>query len=305
MAISWRTASTAAILLVLILGACAGGGGDERALEPGSAEVGRADSGGDASLQPNSLVDEDLSVAGSGGSEAPDALGAPDDVPLSPAGSRVIKTAQVSIEVPRGDFGESLQRAIQAAQSAGGYVLTSEVGGRRSRAGSITIRVPSERFEATLGDLKGLGEVKGERISGEDVSEEFIDLEARLRNLEAQERVLLRLMDRAESVVATIRVQRELSRIQLEIERINGRLRFLEDQTAYSTITARLTEEGAAAPRAAGVLARAWEQAKNTTLAVLSGVIIGAGFLLPLLVLASLGWVIWKIVAPRFGKAPA
>lgn len=64
-------------------------------------------------------------------------------------------------------------------------------------------------------------------------------------------------------------------------------------------------EEGVAAPRAGGVLGRAWEQAKSTALAVLSGVIIGAGFFLPLLVLAALGWLVWKIVAPRLRKAPA
>jgi hypothetical protein len=217
---------------------------------------------------------------------------------LPEVGPSVIKTAELSVEVARGDFQESVQRAVQSAARYGGFVFSTTVDDDSSRSGTIVIRVPSVRFEEALDDLKGLGDTERESISGQDVSQEFVDLRARQRNLEAQEAVLLELMNRARSVTDTIRVQSELQGVQLDIERIRGQLRYLEDQTDFGTITAHLSEAGAAASKP-GTIERAWQQAVEMSLRFLSTLIVASGVIIPLAILALIAYLIVRQLRPR------
>lgn len=259
----------------LLLAAC-GGGGD-----------------GDAAGPPEPAFEaegaEQAEERAAAGDEAAVGSGA---VALPGVGPSVIKTAELGLEVERGGFKQALQRATSVASAEGGFVLSSSVEGREARRGSIVLRVPSDRFEAALASLRDLGTVQRERVSGEDVGQEFIDLEARLRNLTAQEAVLLRLMDEARNVSDTIRVQRELTKIQLEVERIRGRLRYLEDQTSFGTISLSMREAGVAASQEPSIIARAWERAVEGFLSVIGGLITALGVLAPIAVLALLGWVL-------------
>lgn len=219
---------------------------------------------------------------------------------LPPIGPNVIKTADVRVEIGQGTLRDRVGEVTAVAGRHGGFVLSTEVAGGQARSGILVIRVPAERFEVALAEVRGLGaRVLKETVAGQDVGQEFIDLEARLRNWQAQEAVLLRLMDRARSVSDTIRVQRELQQVQLEVERIRGRLRYLEDQTTMSTITVGLRETGAAAEP--GTLVRAWERAVQMFLAVVSGGIVAAGALLPFALLTLVGLVAFRLVRPRLG----
>ena len=257
-----------------------------------------------------------LLAACGGGSDAGDGDAAPDEgVEASQAGDRadapageevsaevgaatlpgvgpsVIKTAEIGLEVERDGFEDALQEATAVASVEGGFVLSSSIEGREARRGSIVLRIPSDRFEAAMASLRDLGSVQRERVAGEDVGQEFVDLEARLRNLRAQEAVLLRLMDEAGSVTDTIRVQKELTDIQLEVERIRGRLRYLEDQTSFGTIAVSMAEAGVAVPQEPSIIAKAWERAAEGFLSVIGGLITALGVLAPIAVLALLGWV--------------
>ena len=217
---------------------------------------------------------------------------------LPEVGPSVIKTAEVGVEVARGDFQESVQSAVQTAGRYGGFVFSTTVDDDRSRSGTVVIRVPSVSFEDALDDLKDLGDTTRESISGQDVSQEFVDLRARQRNLEAQEAVLLELMNRAESVTDTIRVQSELQDVQLQIERIRGQLRYLEDQTDFGTITAHLSEVGAAENKA-GTIERAWQQAVEMSLRFVSTLIVASGVIVPLAILGLIAFVIVRQLRPR------
>jgi hypothetical protein len=190
----------------------------------------------------------------------------------------------------------------EIAEGAGGYLLSTSVDGVDRRRGEFTIRVPAETFEETLSALEELGTVTGEDVRGQDVSQEFVDLEARLRNATAQEEVLFRLYDRSDSIADTIRVQRELEDVQLEIERLRGRLRFLEDRTALSTISVSIAEAGTVTA-AAGPFGKAWDKARDTFVAVVSGAIVGTGFVLPLAAFALVAYVIFRLVRPRLKGA--
>jgi hypothetical protein len=215
----------------------------------------------------------------------------------------VIKTADLQIEVEHDGFQEAFQDVVNVAQKQGGFVFSSSTSGDDARTGSITLRVPAESFESAMNEISGLGDVKDQSITAEDVSEEFIDLEARLRNLSAQEAVMLRLMDRANTITGTIRVQNELTRVQLDIEQLRGRLRFLQDRTSLSTITVGLNEAGVVTPKEPGTLAHAWDVARDTTGAIVSGVLIGGAAVLPVAIVLFLAFLVFRLVRPKLGRA--
>jgi hypothetical protein len=218
--------------------------------------------------------------------------------PLPGVGPAIIKTGDVVVAVPQAGLQGTVQKAVQIAERLGGFVVSTSVDSEGARRGTVVVRVPSARFGQALRELEGLGRVRNENVSGVDVTQEFVDLQARLRNWQAQEAVLLRLMDRARTVTDTIRVQGELSRVQLEIERLRGRLDYLEDQTELGTITTTFIGAGPA-PSRPTTLARAWREAVRASLEVVSAVVVGAGYLVPIALLAGLAVLAFRGLRPR------
>jgi hypothetical protein len=216
----------------------------------------------------------------------------------------VIKTATLRIEVDHGKFGDAIGKGTDIAGRAGGYVVSTLIGGKDTQFGQLVIRVPASRFERVMGTLTSkLGKVTAQRVTGRDVTADFIDLQARERNLSAQERVLLRLMNRATSVTDTIRVQTELSRVEGQIEQIKGQLRYLGNQTRLSTITVTMQEAGAGKtkPGERSAISKAVHDAGSRALGVVTAVIEGAGFVIPTAILIGiLGFIAWKLWV-RFG----
>ena len=255
-----------------------------------------------AELAGNAASAEDSGASGSGGSAA--SFGAVDRPSSLPdLGTSVIKTGDLTVVVDKDRVDAAVQAATAVARDRGGYVLSTALDDSSDPSASVSIRVPSEEFEASLGDLKAIGDVKSEMVEGRDVSEEFVDLEARLRNLEGQEGVLLRLYDRATSVVDTIRIQREVEDVQFEIERHRGRLRFLADRTALSTITVQFVGPDAVAVVQAeptNAIGKAWAQAKDVALAMVSALIVSSGVVLPVGLLALVLWAGYRALRPRF-----
>jgi hypothetical protein len=137
--------------------------------------------------------------------------------------------------------------------------------------------------------------VKGQGISGSDVTSQFVDLQARLRNWETQESVLLKLLAKSKTIDESIKVQRALQDVQLAIEEIRGQLRVLSDQTDFSTISLSMREAGPVVepPHKQPSLVRAWHEALDGFLAVIAAVVIGIGYLLPVALIGLaifLGW---------------
>ena len=275
-------AMTVVVLALAVLGgACSGGGEDT---------TGGADGGADGAA---ALRAEPQAVGAA--TEDRDAGGPALQLPsLEPA---VIKTANLHVGV-RDGVQAAVQQATALAGRFGGFVASTSLSGGGDSHGTVVLRVPAESFERALQGIEELGKVERHSVSGEDVSQEFVDLEARLRNWRSQEAVLLRLMDRSRSVSDTIRVQGELSRVQLEIERLRGRLSYLEDQTSYGTITATFAPVGAA-PDTPAPLAKALRQAVQAALGVVSALIVGLGFALPVALLAGIVVLVVRGLRPR------
>jgi hypothetical protein len=229
------------------------------------------------------------------GGSGPDALGG---LAAPGASSHVVKTASVSVQVARRGVDGAFGRVLRTVQGAGGFVVNSRTGPGRAE---LTLRVPTTAFESTLAAIRGIGKVTDESLRGDDVSAEYVDLEARLRNWRAQEAVLLDLMRQARSIADTITVQQQLSQIQQQIEELEGRRRLLDDQSSFGTVTVMLATAGAAAasPAGASTLGAAWSDAVGVTLAVLGGTIVVLGALLPLALLAGVGGAAWVLVRRR------
>jgi hypothetical protein len=153
-------------------------------------------------------------------------------------------------------------------------------------------------------DLGQLGTVKAQSMSGQDVTSQYVDLRARLTTWETQEAVLLKLMRRATSVEATLRVQRELQDVQFRIEQIKGQLRVLDSQTSLATIALSLREPGAPIHVEPTIserpsLVEAWDKALNGFLGVVYSVVVGLGYLVPIAVIAAVAWFGYRRLRPR------
>ncbi len=154
----------------------------------------------------------------------------------------IVRTANMQLVVD--DVPVALDRIAEFAQGFGGYVVSSNRWGEAENlAGNIAIRVPAENFDRVMRSLRGLAvEVTSESTSSKDVTEEYIDLSAKLHNLEATEEQLLRLMEKAEKVEDILSVQRELFRTRGEIEQTQGRIQYLERTSDTSLIEVYLEQ---------------------------------------------------------------
>ena len=152
---------------------------------------------------------------------------------------RRIIIREVDIDLVVDDIQPTMDRIAEMAADAGGWVVDR---GRSSlHSGRISFRVPSERLDATIVELRGIAsKVRAELSTSRDVTDEYVDLGARLKNQQATESALLALLERAESVEAALAVQRDLTNVQEEIERISGRIKFLEETSAFSLIRVTL-----------------------------------------------------------------
>jgi hypothetical protein len=162
------------------------------------------------------------------------------------AGDRmVIKTAYIELEVKEGEFEDVLFEITDLAEQNGGFVSNtysySDSEGNLT-SGSITIRIPHNRYNSAIDRVKDMGTVKSISVTGQDITQEYVDLESRLRNYEAQQDILLDLMAQSKKVSDSLEVQNELSNVQEQIEIIKGRMNYLDDLVSFSTIEVYLYE---------------------------------------------------------------
>ena len=168
----------------------------------------------------------------------------------SAIGSRqIISQGSMSVEVTDVPFASAQVRAI--AEGAGGFVeQLSSYGVGEHQQSTMTVRVPRAEFFDVFEQIKALGKVQNENAGSEDVTEQFIDLEARLKSAQREELSLLSLLDRANDVSDVLVIERELSRVRTDLERIQGHLNFLERRVDLATITVSLGHPQRDDPRA-------------------------------------------------------
>ena len=155
---------------------------------------------------------------------------------------KIVKTGYLTLEVE--GIAETMNDVAGVANDLGGYVVSSSKHEDDNKVfGRVTIRVPAERFNEAFDKLRQLAvDVPYESTDSRDVTEEYTDLEAQLHNLEATEAQYLALLERADTVEDILKVQRALSDVRGEIERIEGRMQYLERTSDMSLIEVSLQE---------------------------------------------------------------
>lgn len=184
-------------------------------------------------------------------------------IDTAPTDRKIVRNADLTIEA---DSPEESQKSVASiAESKGGFVVESQqsssdkTGATRDIV-TMTVRVPAAKFAETVDEIRKTGKrVIIETIKGDDVTEEFIDVEARLRAQKATEQQFMDIMKRANSVEDALNVQRQLGEVRSEIEKIEGRKRFLENQTSLSTIKVRLQTRAAFTASSTGFFDRLGE----------------------------------------------
>jgi hypothetical protein len=157
---------------------------------------------------------------------------------------KIIRNADIRLETNSPE--EAQQKITQIAESKNGFVIetnqtSSDVRTSTRDIVNMTIRVPAEKFDEAIAEIRATGSrVIEETVKGQDVTEEFIDIEARLKTQRALEEQFIEIMKRATTVEDALNVQRELAQVRGEIEKIEGRKRFLENQSSLSTIKIQL-----------------------------------------------------------------
>jgi hypothetical protein len=159
---------------------------------------------------------------------------------------KIIRNANLTVEVA--SPGDSQRKIVSIAESHQGFVVTSESTQRPSEDRNkpeitinLVVRVPAAQFNQVMEEIRAVGaRVIQEKVTGQDVTEEFMDLEARIKNQKALESQFLEIMKRAGKVDDALSVQRELADVRTEIEKLEGRRRFLENQSSLSTINVTL-----------------------------------------------------------------
>jgi hypothetical protein len=299
---STRTGLTALITLTLMLAACSGSD-DAGDFATTMAAAGEAPESGSVELVADGSGDEAdrFALAGEDGVVAVSAI--PVDSNL-----RIIRDGRVDMRIEAGTFGQSAASLRTLAEDLGGYLAggethLEEIDDVKYTVGWYTLRVPEERFEEALSRVEGMGERLALTVSSQDVTEEYVDLEGRLRYWRNQEAFYTRLLDEAETIDDLVRIQSQMQEVLLNIEQIEGRLRYLDSRTSFSTLTVGLTEVPGATPLAPvdpdepGILTQALEQAGLVLLNTIGFLIVAAAFLLPLAIVAGIGLAVWRGVS--------
>lgn len=248
------------------------------------------------------------------------------EVPQAGTGHMIIKNAEVKLQVQDTDI--TIDRSTQIVGDVGGYIISSRVWyqeyyGENYKYATISMGVPVDQFETAMRRLRGLAlRVLDENATGEDVTNQFVDLQSQLGNLEATRDRIRGFLQDAQSVDESLRINQELTTIEGQIEQVKGQMNYLSGRSAYSTITVNLepklpdivpTPTLTPTPTATPT---AWnpgttvDSARGTVVTIYQGIVELLIWLfivvLPLLLPPALIlWALWKLATRKRGGKPA
>lgn len=314
-----------AVAVVGLLGTAAligGGGRDGDQRDRATATTSADESAGGGSAADSAVVGATEGAAAPADAATPDrsgaGAGADGDVALAaapgaPAEARIIRTGDLELEVGRGRFEAVTTRLGTIATAAGGFVSASETSALDDAPrGTLTLRVPADRFDTVVGQVGEEGDVQAVNTGSQDVSGEYTDLTARLKALQAERDQIDLVLGRAETIPDILSVRDRLSVVQAEIELLQGRQQVLDDQTSLSTLTVSLHEAGdrvaTASAEPAGV-SGLWHDASDRFTdggrSIALGLASMAPWLLLGLVLLVPARVLWRRAAPSPTSGPS
>jgi uncharacterized protein DUF4349 len=213
--------------------------------------------------------------------------------------SKIIRDGRIGVVVPDETFGDAVGELTFIAEEHGGFILSSTT--QNERSGTFVLRIPARRFDRALAAIRALGAVRFQQVRGQDVTAEYIDLQARLRILAAQRTFLFELFQKADTITESLQLHRQLDDVQLRIEQIQGQINFINDQVSESTLRVSIQERHSR-PNAPDPdvdnpdLGSSFDLAVQGFLRIVGAVIVGLGYLIPLTVLGALVWLaVWFV----------
>jgi len=225
---------------------------------------------------------------------------------------KVIMTAR--LEITTTDLPSIEQKVLQVVSDYGGHVQRSFFNNREgNQYWEFTLRIPTDSFDNSILDISALGTVMSSSTNGQDVTEEYLDLDARLRVLQQEEARLLELLSKAANIDDYLKVESHLSRVRIEIEQATGRLKYLNNRIDLATIELSIKPtQGTVEPELKGFagLARqikvAFRQGINGVVALISGMLVFIATLLPfaVVIVPLLGLVIVLLRRLRNNRKP-
>lgn len=239
-----------------------------------------------------------VNPAGGTGSEGgPDAM--PSSAAIAAETAMIIRTGTATIKVDSLELAIVRLRAL--AQSVGGYVgnTSMQTGSDQLRSATVEVKVPAPRWSQLLSGLKPIGALEAQDEEAEDVGEEFVDVQARVANSRRlEERLIALLENRTGKLSDVLAVERELARVREEIDRYEGRIRYLKSRTAISTMTVTLHEPPPVLGSQPGQnpIADAFRNAWRNFVGMIAFLISSLGVIVPLVVIA---WLVWRFVLRR------
>jgi hypothetical protein len=221
--------------------------------------------------------------------------GGPAGLAAMVAARKLIRTGQISMEVPA--FEAAAQKLAHLAAEHAGYVAQTQVvrGQENKQRGTLTLRVPADRFELVLAGLRSLGKVESENVGTQDVTKEYTDLETRLRvKRDTAERIREILKTRTGSLSDVLTAERELARVTEEIEQAEGERRFYDQQVALSTLTVEMHEPDALVR--AGALSPIAEALRDALGAGATSIAVMIYALVVITPWVFALWILWRVI---------
>ena len=234
------------------------------------------------------------------GAPAPQASSAP--AAGSGVETKIIKTAYITIEVK--DVPGSVDTLKSLVTAKGGYLSSSSIseGYNKRLSGTVVLRVPQAEFDTTLAGVKAVGTVKSVSTQGEDVTEEYVDIQAQKTSYQNQLAQYNEIMKKAVNVSDVIEIQQQIDRVQTELNRLEGRLKYLNSRIDLSTITVNLQEPEPLGGESGPSIVSAINEGISGFFGMIYTLIVVLLTLLPVIILGVVGYGIYRW---RKGKQPA
>jgi len=225
---------------------------------------------------------------------APSASGSSDNVPGTGIETKIIKTGTATIEVQ--DVTASVDALKVLAVQKGGYLSSSNIQKNTNNRlyATVVLRVPQAQFEPTMEGVKAVGTIKSVSTSGQDVTEEYVDLAARKTANQNQLDAYNRIMAKSEKVEDILKVQQQIERVQVELDRIEGRMRYLNSRIDLSTITVNLQEPEPVGGETGHSFITAINEGIGGFFGMIDGLIIIFFTFLPLIIIGGAAWGVYR-----------
>jgi hypothetical protein len=252
-------------------------------------------------------------VAADQGAQAVPQSAGPSALPAGLGQPKVVRTAQLQVEVRRGSFRRAFDQLTSIAAANGGFVASSSTSnddGSDPSTGELDLRVPADHFDAALRAVGDLGRTRQQHLQGEDVSGQLVDLDARIKSLQTEEDTLRTIVGQAKTVGELLQVQPQLFEVRQQIEQLQAQKAHLDESAALSTVHVSMFEPGATPtkppqPEPATGLAHDLSRAVHGAGAVAGGMVIVLGYLVPFAVLGLVAWAALHVRRRRVAAGPA